>query len=420
MAERTRLRVCVVGSGTRFLSGISYYTHQLACALAGPHQVSVVLMRQLLPTFLYPGRKRVGARLSAMSYPRQIPVRDGADWYWLPSMPRTVAFLLRQRPRILIFQWWTGTVLHSYLLLALVARATGARVVIEFHEGLDTGEHNIPWARAYVRAIAPLLISARPGLRGPLSVRPRGAGGALSPGRAAHRRDPARPVHPVRAPVRAAGAAPRARGGSGKAREEAKEEARERTEEPCNLLYFGVIRPFKGVEDLLAAFEAMPAEEANRYQLTVVGETWEGWSLPAEMIARSRYRERIRFVNRYVSDEEVGAFFARADAVVLPYHRSSASGPLHIAMSHHLPVIVTRVGGLVEAVAGYEGAIHVPPHDPDALRHALTRVRALRGRRFSDPHSWRRTVEEYDALFQALRQPAPRGQGQRALVESEA
>ncbi len=72
----------------------------------------------------------------------------------------------------------------------------------------------------------------------------------------------------------------------------------------------------------------------RRFRLTVVGETWENWTLPAELIAASPHGERISFVNRYVSDAEAAAFYAAADAVVLPYRRGSASGPLQIAMSH--------------------------------------------------------------------------------------
>ena len=56
MMEQQLLRVCVVGAGTRFLSGISYYTLRLVNALAPSHEVSAILMRQLLPTALYPGR----------------------------------------------------------------------------------------------------------------------------------------------------------------------------------------------------------------------------------------------------------------------------------------------------------------------------------------------------------------------------
>ena len=124
-----------------------------------------------------------------------------------------------------------------------------------------------------------------------------------------------------------------------------------------NLLYFGIIRPYKGLEDLVQAFGSLSDEEVNRYWLTVVGETWQGWDLPNKRIQSSRHHARITLVNRFVDDDEVGAYFAGADAVVLPYHRSSASGPAHVAMSHGLPLVVTAVGGLPAAVADYEGAV---------------------------------------------------------------
>ncbi|HEX4704690.1 MAG TPA: glycosyltransferase, partial [Pseudonocardiaceae bacterium] len=162
-----------------------------------------------------------------------------------------------------------------------------------------------------------------------------------------------------------------------------------RDDDVCRLLFFGTIRPYKGLEHLIAAFDQLPAD----YRLTVVGETWEGWTAPLELIARSPHRDRITLVNRYVSDDEVTGFFARADAVVLPYVRSSASGPLHIAMSNGLPVVVTAVGGLAEAVADYEGAITVPPADVPALTDALRSVRELAGIRYPDPHSWQRNVD---------------------------
>jgi glycosyltransferase involved in cell wall biosynthesis len=103
-----------------------------------------------------------------------------------------------------------------------------------------------------------------------------------------------------------------------------------------------------------------------------------------------------------VSDAEASAFFAGADVVVLPYHRSSSSGPLHIAMSQGLPVIITKVGGLTEAVENYEGAVLIPPQDSDALRDELRRVTNLRGRRFNNPRSWQQTVLRYRGLFDSV------------------
>lgn len=375
-------RVCVVGAGPRFLSGISYYTLRLTNALAHSHRVSAILMRQLLPARLYPGRDRIGADLTRLEYAPGIPVFDGVDWYWLPSILRALTFLLRQRPEVVVLQWWSGTVLHSYLVLAGAARLMGARVIIEFHEVLDTAESKLSLAQAYVGRIAPALVRLAQGF----VVHSEYDRVLLEEHYGLGRRPVALiPLGPFNHYQLAA-------------------EQPERTAPSgcCNLLFFGTIRPYKGLEDLIAAFDAIPEELIGGYWLTVVGETWEGWTLPADLIARSRYGDRITFVNRYVPDEDVAAFFAAADAVVLPYHRSSASGPLHIAMSYGLPVVLTRVGGLPEAAAGYEGATLVPPRDPIALQSALARVAGMRGTQFADPHSWARTAARYDTLFAAL------------------
>src|SRR5205823_4572659 len=111
------VKVVVVGSGWHFLSGISYYTCRLSNALAGRFEVSTILMRRLLPAKLYPGRARVGRPLSTLTYASGIPVFDGVDWYGVPTLIRAIVFLRRCRPDVLILQWWTGTVLHSYLVL---------------------------------------------------------------------------------------------------------------------------------------------------------------------------------------------------------------------------------------------------------------------------------------------------------------
>ena len=89
-----------------------------------------------------------------------------------------------------------------------------------------------------------------------------------------------------------------------------------------------------------------------------------------------------------------------------------SSGPLHIAMTAGLPVVVTAVGGLVEVVRDYTGALLVPPRDPTALRDALLQLLARRGRRYADPHSWQRTVDAYRALIDQLHQTEPRGSQQ--------
>ncbi len=378
-------RVLIVGAGTRFLSGISYYTHRLALALAPRQTVSLLLMRRMLPAALYPGRARVGKDLVRFDYPAEVRVFDGLDWNWGPSAFRAARFLRRQRPEVVILQWWTGTVLHSFLLLTMLARRRGAVIILEVHEAQDVGEMTIPFAGGYVRRVFPILVrrcdavvvhsefdralvDAHFGLHGkPVVVIPHGPYSL-----------PGLSVADV------AGA------------------ARETHSGVCRLLYFGIIRPFKGVEDLLDAFGLLSAEEAAAFTLTVVGETWEGWTKPAELIAAHPHRDLITFVNRYVDDDEVTGFFAAADGVVLPYHRSSSSGPLLMAIGNGLPVIVTSVGGLVEAAGAYEGAIFVPPHDPQAIREALPRLAGLRGTRYETTATWEDTGDRYAELLDRL------------------
>ena len=354
-------------------------------------------MRNLLPRRLYPGRDRVGLSLTQLSYAPEVDAYDGVDWSWFPSIFPALRRVLLGQTEVVVLQWWTGTVLHTYLLLAVLARLRRARIVVEFHEVLDTAELNLRFARTYVKYLSPILMRLAAGF----VVHSEHDRAALS----AHYPIGQRPIavipHGPYDQFRSLG------------REQVPTEQAQSTEQApvCHLLYFGVIRPFKGVEDLIQAFDQLSEAEAADFHLTVVGETWEGWEVPARMITQSRHRNRITFVNRYVTDAEVSQFFAAADAVVLPYHRSSASGPLHIAMSHGLPVVVTQVGGLVEASKGYAGAVRIPPRDPDAIVTALRTVAGMRGERFTDPHSWDRTLTHFDALFEAIlgRIPATSG-----------
>jgi glycosyltransferase involved in cell wall biosynthesis len=392
-----------VGSGWQFVSGISYYTWRLATALReGGMNVSAVLMRNLLPKRLYPGHDRVGSAVSNQEYPEGMPVFNGVDWWGLPSLWRAARFLREQKPEVVVFQWWTSTVLHSYLALALVAKANGAKVVIEFHEVLDSAELRVPFVQTYARAVGRRILKR--------------TDGALL-----HSQYDLELLHsnyPMLADIPAV-VAPLGPFDHLMGEPQAADETP--VDEACNLLFFGTIRPYKGLEYLIQAFDSLTAQEAADFHLTVIGEVWEGWTLPTELIEASPYRDRITFVPRYVDDSEAAAAFQRADAVVLPYLRSSASGPLHLAMSHGLPVAITSVGGLQEAAGDYEGVVFVPPADAGALRECLFKLRDRKGSRYADPHSWSRTLNAIQDLAQRMgagSSPADALDGQR--VEARA
>ncbi len=354
--------VLVVGSGTHFISGVSHYTRYVALALAERTPVSVILMRRLIPRALYPGRARVGDEtLTDEDYPPEMEVFDGVDWYWLPSMLGALRLLRRNRPEAVLFQWWTGAVLHSYVLLALAARLQGARIIIEIHEIQDTGEAKLAPVRSYVQRFGRRLMGMADAYIVHSEFDREVLGKSFDIGQ--------RPIRVVRhGPFSHYAVAESTR-------------LREAPEGMCNILFFGTIRSYKGLEDLVQAFELLASEDESCW-LTVVGETWEDWTQPIEMIMASKYRDRITLVNDYVSDAEVSRWFAGADIVSLPYRRSSASGPLHLTMDAGLPVVVTDVGGLTEAVHGYDGAVLVPGANPQALCEGLREAMGMRGQTF--------------------------------------
>jgi glycosyltransferase involved in cell wall biosynthesis len=295
-------------------------------------------------------------------------------------------FWRRTRPNVVILQWWTATVLHSYLALALLAKRSGARLVVELHEVQDVGEARLPLVSRYTRAGMRLLLSRADGVVVQSEF-----------DRVAMRDSyPQLARLPVEVIPLASLADSDACQGGGLSRQQAP-----RPDEPVRLLIFGVVRPYKGHAELAAAVRLLTSSGLDLH-VTVVGEVWQGYRQPLDELAAILPADRLTMVDRYVADAEVAGFFAAAHLVVLPYRRSSASGPLSIAMNWGLPVVTTSVGGLVEATAGYTGAVLVPPDDPAALAEGIRTALPLVGVKHADPHTWGRNAERYAALLDRI------------------
>lgn len=366
--------IIVVGPGARFLSGISYYTARLARAFAeSGHPVAVVLVRRLCPERIYPGRERIGTHPDGVLGLDGIATATGLDWFGGPGTVRALWFLARRRPRVVVLQWWTGTIAHLYLLVAVVTRLVGGRVVLEFHETVDVGEAAVPGVRRYVRTMMRGLARLASGAvvhsnQDAEAVRAEFAGIDRLPTAVIHHGPFDHLVIP-RTP--SAG--------------------------PVRFVFFGVLRTYKGLDELAAAFSSLLASGRDVH-LTVAGEPWPESDTALDAL-RALPADRVRLTLGHLPDDELAAVIGAADIIVLPYRRSSASGPLHIAMAAGLPVVTTAVPALVEVTAGYAGAVLAAPHDAVSLAAAMERAVDLVGTRHADPHSWPRNVERYLALF---------------------
>lgn len=375
----------LVGSSFHFMSGLSVYTCRLANALVADRSVGVLLLDRLIPARLYPGGARVGRELAGIDYDPAVRVGARIDWWWGLGIVRALRALRRDRPRLLVLQWWTAATLHTYLVLALAARRLGIPVVIEFHETQDTGEAGVPFVASYARLLVPRLMRLASGAVVHNEHDREALRAAYGDAALAHLAIEVAPHGPYDHLAPTVIEAPAAVEG-----------------DVTRLLFFGTIRPYKGLEDLVRVFNRLTPEQAATFTLTVVGETWEGWTEPAALIEASPHRDRITFVNHYVTDEEAAGFLAAADVMVFPARRGSASGPLQVAMSTGVNVVMYAVGGLVDAVKDYDGVTLVTPDDLDALEVALLDVRARRAERHADPHSWDDAVAAFDRLARAI------------------
>jgi glycosyltransferase involved in cell wall biosynthesis len=163
------------------------------------------------------------------------------------------------------------------------------------------------------------------------------------------------------------------------------------------LLFFGLLRPYKGVSQLVKAFEKISPSILEDTVLIVAGEAWEDQE-SVDLIKNSQVSDRIVLDNRYISDEDIPVFFSAADLLVLPYTRASQSGVAHIGIAYGLPILATKVGGLVESLGSYKGTRFTEPGDNDGLVLALEDMITQRSREKYEPPEemrWDRIAEKY-------------------------
>jgi glycosyltransferase involved in cell wall biosynthesis len=173
------------------------------------------------------------------------------------------------------------------------------------------------------------------------------------------------------------------------------------------ILSFGILRPYKGIDVLLEAFADMHGAE-----LWIVGRPWMDVEPLREAAARAG--GTVRFVDRFVSEAEVPAYFRRADVVALPYRSIDQSGVLYTALAFGKAIVASAIGGFRETGDDHGAVRLVPPGDPAALREALDHLihdptaRAAQEARAAaaaaGPYSWdeaaRLTLELYEELLQ--------------------
>ena len=136
-----------------------------------------------------------------------------------------------------------------------------------------------------------------------------------------------------------------------------------------NILFFGLIRTYKGLDILLEAFGRLPED----YQLIIAGEPYGSFDKYQEIIDRLPNKDNIHTWLKYIKDSEVTDYFSAADIAVLPYRSATQSGISSVSYHFEVPMIVTDVGGLKETIGDRGTGIVASDGTPDTIADEILR-----------------------------------------------
>ena len=133
------------------------------------------------------------------------------------------------------------------------------------------------------------------------------------------------------------------------------------------ILFFGLIRDYKGLDLLLNAFGIL----GNEYQLIIAGEPYSNFSKFQHIIDQLPNKRNIHLFNHFIPDEQVPNFFSASDVIVLPYKNITQSGIANLAINYDLPMITTNVGGLNETNRHNKTGLVIEEISSEAIASAI-------------------------------------------------
>lgn len=137
-----------------------------------------------------------------------------------------------------------------------------------------------------------------------------------------------------------------------------------------NILFFGLIRQYKGLDILLEAFKGLD----ENYQLIIAGEPYGSFEPYQELIdSLGEGASRVKLFPQYIKDSEVKDYFSAADVTVLPYRSATQSGISSVSYHFEVPMIVTAVGGLKETIGDRGTGIVAEDVTPECIRKEIER-----------------------------------------------
>lgn len=339
-----RMKIAIVSVFPPYRGGIAQFNETMteAFTVEGNECIGFSFSRQY-PSLLFPGTNQYEDGLQSQFVRTEaLDSINPVTWY------RCARLVVKEQPDVVIIPFWTAFLAPA---LATVARRIktlhpSCRIVGLFH---NANSHDAkPWEKALKQRLVQRIDEAWT-LSEDVSKQLEGQRKELPITTAFH------PLYEHFAPLIS------------------RDAAREQLHMPAApklVLFFGLIRPYKGLEWLLDAATELQ-KNGEDVCFCIAGEPYTDWEPYQRVIDASPAPERFYTHLRFIPKEDVHVFFSAADLVCLPYAAASQSGVTAIAMHYHKPVVATDVGGLKEYFDGNPIGYICTPKDVHALTEAI-------------------------------------------------
>ena len=340
------MRIAILSCFYPYRGGIAQFNANLFEELGKTHDVRAFNFSRQYPDFLFPGKTQYVTKED-----EAVPIEaeawlDTADPF---SWGRTARAIRQWKPDLLVLRYWMSWFAPS---LGCVARrmAPGCKVVGILDNVIPHEPHwfDTPLTRRFLKSLDGAVTLCEEVGRDLAEFRP----------------DIPRTVLPHPIYTHFGPKLPRG-------------EALERLGLPTDrrtLLFFGLIREYKGLDILLQAFDLLD----ERYQLVIAGEPYGSFDKYRKLIDGGRAPGDVHVFPDYIRDSEVKNYFSAADLTVLPYRSATQSGISSVSNHFGVPMVVTDVGGLRETVGATGTGIVCKEGTPEAVAAAIVRY-------FDDP-----------------------------------
>ena len=376
------MKITIIGPAHPYRGGIALFSNRLAEALIeSGHEVNIVTFKLQYPSFLFPGKTQFSSDKEESNVKTTRVINSVNPFNWL-----SVGKLLKtQQPDLVIFKYWMPFMAPCFGTIAKQIKKNGTTKVIALVHNLvphekrfgDTGLTNY-----FVKQMDGFIAMSKSVLTDIEkfdSTHPK----VISP-------------HPLYDNF-----------GEAKSRTAALEALN--LDASFNyMLFFGIVRKYKGLDILLHAFADKNLNN-GKLKLIVAGEFYEDDTEYMNIIKKHQLEDVVILRSTFVPDNEVVNYFCAVDIIVQPYRNATQSGVTQIAYHFNKPMLVTDVGGLKEIVPHHKVGYVVNPNEKDVAKALIDFYQNNRAAEFiagaqeeKKKYSWQKMVESVEELYKKL------------------